>query len=130
MNGTSPSVLFSCPFFEEYVRLVDRIFAQVQPCCPCSLYQLFVKEAEQLLCFPAWFACRTVQVEGKSIDVPLLPAAATDSLDGLAKEVYTRVFDWLVDKINESTHCAKGALSGTIDLLVSRGQRAGIVRVF
>ncbi|CAN0132196.1 unnamed protein product, partial [Hapterophycus canaliculatus] len=33
---------------------------------------------------------RTVKVEGKTIDVPLLPSAATDSLDGLAKEIYCR----------------------------------------
>lgn len=60
---------------------------------------------------------RTVQVEGKTIDVPLPPAGATDSLDGLAKEIYCRVFDWLVAKINDSTRCAKGAVKGTIDLL-------------
>lgn len=60
-----------------------------------------------------------MQVEGKTIDVPLAPAAATDSLDGLAKEIYCRVFDWLVAKINDSTRCAKGAVKGTIDLLVS-----------
>lgn len=57
-------------------------------------------------------------MEGETIDVPLNPAAATDSLDGLAKEIYCRAFDWLVAKINESTSCAKGAVSGTIDLLV------------
>ncbi|CAM9187182.1 unnamed protein product [Scytosiphon promiscuus] len=60
---------------------------------------------------------RTVKVEGKTIDVPLLPAAATDSLDGLAKEIYCRVFDWLVAKINDSMRCAPGGNKGTIDLL-------------
>lgn len=59
-----------------------------------------------------------MKVEGKAIDVPLSPAAAADSLDGLAKEVYFRVFDWLVEKINDSTHCAKGTVAGTIGLLV------------
>ena len=57
-------------------------------------------------------------VEGKTIDVPLSPAQAADSLDGLAKEIYCRVFDWLVGKINESTSCVDGAVAGTIDLLV------------
>lgn len=33
---------------------------------------------------------RSVKVEGKTINVPLSPAAATDSLDGLAKEIYCR----------------------------------------
>lgn len=61
---------------------------------------------------------RTVKVEGSTIDVPLSPAAATDSLDGLAKEIYCRVFDWLVAKINDSMRCAKGDVKGTIDLLV------------
>lgn len=60
---------------------------------------------------------RTVKVEGKAIDVPLSPEAAADSLDGLAKEVYCRTFDWLVEKINKSTNCKK-ASKGTIDLLV------------
>lgn len=57
-------------------------------------------------------------MEGKAIDVPLSPEAAADSLDGLAKEVYCRVFDWLVEKINKSTNCKKGS-KGTVDLLVS-----------
>lgn len=64
-------------------------------------------------------------MEGKTIDVPLPPAGATDSLDGLAKEIYCRVFDWLVAKINDSTRCAKGAVKGTIDLLVSCLGRGG-----
>lgn len=71
---------------------------------------------------------RTVEVEGRSIDVPLLPDGAADSLDGLAKEVYTRVFEWLVDKINESTHCARGALSGTINLLVRCWRGEGLLK--
>eukprot|EP00752_Nemacystus_decipiens_P018668 g16737.t1 len=60
---------------------------------------------------------RTVKVEGKTINVPLSPAAAADSLDGLAKEIYCRVFDWLVAKINDSMRCARGGNAGTIDLL-------------
>lgn len=69
--------------------------------------------------FDLWMGFRTVKVEGKTIDVPLSPDAAADGLDGLAKEIYCRVFDWLVRKINDSTRCATGAVKGTIDLLVS-----------
>ncbi|CAN0001143.1 unnamed protein product, partial [Ectocarpus sp. 12 AP-2014] len=60
---------------------------------------------------------RSVKVEGKTINVPLSPAAATDSLDGLSKEIYCRMFDWLVAKINESMRCSDGSIKGTIDLL-------------
>ncbi|CAM9632006.1 unnamed protein product [Ectocarpus sp. 6 AP-2014] len=60
---------------------------------------------------------RSVKVEGKTINVPLSPAAAADSLDGLAKEIYCRMFDWLVAKINDSMRCSDGSNKGTIDLL-------------
>lgn len=87
------------------------------------VYMIFMKNLcgmnlSLLFSTTTFFWYSTVNVEGETIDVPLNPAAATDSLDGLAKEIYCRAFDWLVAKINESTSCAKGAMSGTIDLLV------------
>ncbi|KAG9133660.1 hypothetical protein Leryth_021836 [Lithospermum erythrorhizon] len=62
--------------------------------------------AELLMCDPksledslCW---RVIVTPDGNITKPLDPAAATTSRDALAKTVYSRLFDWLVDKINSS----------------------------
>ncbi|KAL2478562.1 Myosin-12 [Forsythia ovata] len=45
---------------------------------------------------------RVIVTPDGSITKPLDPAAAVTSRDALAKTVYSRLFDWIVDKINNS----------------------------
>lgn len=45
---------------------------------------------------------RVIVTPDGNITKPLDPAAATTSRDALAKTIYSRLFDWIVDKINSS----------------------------
>ena len=50
---------------------------------------------------------RTVKARTEVYKVPLNQVAAKDGCDALAKEIYNKVFDWLVTAINKATTCAK-----------------------
>ncbi|CDP07639.1 unnamed protein product [Coffea canephora] len=54
------------------------------------------KALEDLLCK------RVIVTPDGNITKPLDPAAAATSRDALAKTIYSRLFDWIVDKINSS----------------------------
>jgi myosin-5 len=54
---------------------------------------------------------RTMVTRGETFKVPLKPDAAKDSCDAFAKEIYSKVFLWLVREINEAT-CAELNYSG------------------
>ncbi|CAM9355182.1 unnamed protein product, partial [Phaeothamnion confervicola] len=61
---------------------------------------------------------RSMTARGETVNVPLTPNQAAESRDGLAKEIYFRLFDWLVTCINASTALAGGKRpAGTISLL-------------
>ncbi len=49
---------------------------------------------------------RTVYAPKESYSVPLRAGTAKDSCDAFAKEIYQKLFDWLVSSINEAT-CAE-----------------------
>lgn len=47
--------------------------------------------------------CRNIEVEGKKIEVPLTLEQTLSGRDALAKEIYARLFNWLVLVVNFST---------------------------
>ncbi|XP_015576558.1 myosin-11 isoform X1 [Ricinus communis] len=78
--------------------------------------------AELLMCDPVALEdalCKRVMITPEEvIKRSLDPQSATVSRDGLAKTVYSRLFDWLVDKINNSIgqdHNSK-CLIGVLDI--------------
>lgn len=79
-------------FMAPMIAFIGPLHPRCCSCCACYL-------APSEKCFDWTYLIptrsistthRTVKVEGKTIDVPLSPAAAADSLDGLAKEIYCR----------------------------------------
>lgn len=72
--------------------------------------------------FVSAVTCRTIGVEGQRLTVPLTLAQSISGKDALAKEIYARIFQWLVYVINFNTSFnlsshSKNALVGTISLL-------------
>jgi myosin V len=57
------------------------------------------------------FTERTMTTRGEVFKVPLKPDAAKDSADAYAKEIYSKVFLWLVREINAAT-CAEENYKG------------------
>ncbi|PKA61180.1 hypothetical protein AXF42_Ash006076 [Apostasia shenzhenica] len=78
--------------------------------------------AELLMCDPQALEdalCKRVMVTPEEvIKRSLDPVAATVSRDGLAKTIYSRLFDWLVDKINVSIgqDTTSKSLIGVLDI--------------
>jgi len=48
---------------------------------------------------------RVMEARGESFFAHLTPNAAKDGCDALAKEIYARIFDFIVDAINNATSC-------------------------
>jgi len=60
---------------------------------------------------------RTMKTVGETITVNLTTAQAADARDGLAKELYSKTFDWLVAQINNSTASKRSHSERLISLL-------------
>ncbi|XVE84815.1 hypothetical protein DITRI_Ditri17bG0043100 [Diplodiscus trichospermus] len=77
-----------------------------------ELFMCDEKSLEDSLCK------RVIVTRGESITKSLDPDAATVSRDALAKIVYSKLFDWLVDKINVSISQDPGSkfLIGVLDI--------------
>lgn len=58
---------------------------------------------------------RTIITPTETLHVPLTPKAAKDGCDALGKEIYSRVFDWLVKTINGKTCAEKNYGKGDAD---------------
>ena len=70
------------------------------------------KALEQVLC------TRSITVRGEKSTIPLDPDEARDGVDSLAMAMYSRLFFWVVDKINEflgASH-GKGKFIGVLDI--------------
>ncbi|GMN64120.1 hypothetical protein TIFTF001_033197 [Ficus carica] len=86
-----------------------------------SLYHLKTA-AELLMCdetaLEASLCKRVIVTPDGNITKPLEPASATLSRDALAKTIYSRLFDWIVDKINSSIGQDSNAVSliGVLDI--------------
>jgi len=60
------------------------------------------------------FTERTMKTKTEEYKVPLNPEAAADARDALAKEVYGKVFLWLVSQINKATNAEDNYKDGTM----------------
>ncbi|XP_029126576.1 myosin-7 [Cajanus cajan] len=89
----------------EFVKGGEEELDSSQPKDENSHYHLKVA-AELLMCdeksLEASFCKRVMVTRGDTITKSLDPTSAALSRDALAKIVYSRLFDWIVDKINNS----------------------------
>ncbi|KAF4325072.1 hypothetical protein G195_001650 [Phytophthora kernoviae 00238/432] len=60
---------------------------------------------------------RTVITRNDSVTVPLDPVEATENRDALAKTIYSKMFDWMVVKINAAISTDESKISGQIGVL-------------
>ncbi|GLD91537.1 hypothetical protein PINS_up000070 [Pythium insidiosum] len=60
---------------------------------------------------------RTVITRNDSVTVPLDPVEAVENRDALAKTVYSKMFDWMVDKINSAISSDEDSIYGQIGVL-------------
>ena len=64
---------------------------------------------------------RSITVRGQKTLIPLEPAGGLEACDALAKDVYGRLFEWLVTKVNkaikvESDEGKRGGFIGVLDI--------------
>ncbi|KAF2235085.1 myosin I MyoA/Myo5 [Viridothelium virens] len=59
---------------------------------------------------------RGIGRRGSTYDVPLNPAQATAVRDAMAKGIYNNMFDWIIQRVNQSLR-ARGAISKSIGIL-------------
>ena len=59
---------------------------------------------------------RSIVVRGERSVIPLEPEAARDAVDALAKDIYGRLFDWLVRRVNKAIDGERGKSIGVLDI--------------
>ncbi|DAZ97943.1 TPA: hypothetical protein N0F65_006368 [Lagenidium giganteum] len=64
-----------------------------------SYFEVDREELEQTLCY------RKIQAKDEKYSISLLPDAAENVRDALARFIYGKLFDWLVSRINEIIEC-------------------------
>ncbi|KAE8910865.1 Myosin-10 [Phytophthora fragariae] len=60
---------------------------------------------------------RTVITRNDSVTVPLAPIEAAENRDALAKTIYSKMFDWMVVKINAAISTEESRIKGQIGVL-------------
>ncbi|GMF11674.1 unnamed protein product [Phytophthora lilii] len=60
---------------------------------------------------------RTVITRNDSVTVPLVPVEAAENRDALAKTIYSKMFDWMVVKINDAISTDESRIKGQIGVL-------------
>mmetsp|Transcript_10110 Transcript_10110/g.17791 ORF Transcript_10110/g.17791 Transcript_10110/m.17791 type:complete len:1254 (+) Transcript_10110:191-3952(+) len=59
---------------------------------------------------------RSISVRKKTTVIPLTPSKARDGADALAMGIYSRLFSWLVTKVNEALEGPTGKMIGILDI--------------
>lgn len=80
--------------------------------------------------FAGALTMRSIEVEGKQLKVPLTVEQAVASRDAFAKELYSRIFLWLVHVINFNTSFQSSTSSRVIGLLDIFGFESFVVNRF
>ncbi|CAH0477408.1 unnamed protein product [Peronospora belbahrii] len=76
-----------------------------------KMFGLQATRIEEALCN------RTVITRNDSVTVPLAPVEATENRDALAKTIYSKMFDWMVVKINAAISTDESRIKGQIGVL-------------
>ncbi|CEG45057.1 myosinlike protein [Plasmopara halstedii] len=76
-----------------------------------KMFGLPTKSIEEALCN------RTVITRNDSVTVPLSPVEAAENRDALAKTIYSKMFDWMVGKINGAISTDERRIKGQIGVL-------------
>lgn len=76
-----------------------------------KMFGLATTSIEEALCN------RTVITRNDSVTVPLAPIEAAENRDALAKTIYSKMFDWMVVKINAAISTNESRIKGQIGVL-------------
>ncbi|KAF1335305.1 Myosin-like protein, partial [Globisporangium splendens] len=97
--------------FEESGESGSRISSTQALSKVGAMFGLHTSSIEEALCN------RTVITRNDAVTVPMDPVEALENRDALAKTIYSKMFDWMVQKINAAISAEESQIHGQIGVL-------------